>query len=206
MKQYFFNEKSKELTPFTMAVSETSLHYVIKILLDLIKACDFVQRYQISFIVDEERSFDTAGEVKTLLKPSTVTNMGDETKLTRVVNVVPAKGDPASPVLYNKTASVLKRHVLHAIKILDDGSCRALLKAFADDSYQQLASDLAADKSLANCRELSSANDLSGSGQLPAQPVPGQVHEADGSWKTKSVCRTLSGNALRGSHAVQCLV
>ena len=60
------------------------------------------------------------------------------------VDVGLTQGDPASPALYNKTANVLIRRVLHALKIIDDGECPGPLLAFADDIAFMLASDIAA--------------------------------------------------------------
>ena len=58
------------------------------------------------------------------------------------------QGGPASPVLYNKTADVLIRRVLHALKIIDDGECPGPLLAFADAIALMLTSDIAAAISL----------------------------------------------------------
>lgn len=81
--------------------------------------------------------------VGSILQPSTVTKMGDEYKLARSVNVGLTKGGPASPMLYNKTETVLITHVLYAFQIDDVGNCPALLKAFFDDIELQLARSVA---------------------------------------------------------------
>lgn len=86
-EKHGFYEKSMALTLVAMVVSAASLHLVLTNQLDLSKAYDLVQRYQVMAIVDEKRSVETAGMVTSLLQPSTVTTIGDETKITRVVNV-----------------------------------------------------------------------------------------------------------------------
>lgn len=48
-----------------------------------------------------------------------------------------------SPALYNKAENVLIRRVLHAFKTIDDDTCPAPVKAFADEIYLQLANDVA---------------------------------------------------------------
>lgn len=55
------------LTPVAMVESAALLFYVMKILIDHIKAYDLVQRYQVIFIFDENHSVETTGMVATLL-------------------------------------------------------------------------------------------------------------------------------------------
>ena len=195
LEQYGFNEKSMALTPVAMVVSAASMSYVMTILLDLIKAYDLVQRDQVMAIVDEEHSFDTAGMVASLLQPSTVTTMGDDTKLQRIVNVGLTQGGPASPALYNKTANVLIRRVLHALRIVDDVGCPAPVKAFADDIAFQLASDVAA--AIALRAATSWASDMLMRFNLDR----GKSVELIDDGKQQNVCRTLGGDALRGSQS-----
>ena len=82
--------------------------------------------------------------VATLLQTSSEATKDDETKLLLNVDVGLTQGGPASPALYNKTANVLIRRVLHALKIVDDGECPGPMLAFADDIAMLLASDIAA--------------------------------------------------------------
>lgn len=86
--------------------------------------------------------------VAKILQPSTVKRMGDETKLTRVVNVGLTQRGPASPALYNNTSNVLIRLVLQGLKIVDDGNCPAPLNAFAGNNALQLARDVSAEIAL----------------------------------------------------------
>lgn len=55
------------LAPVAMVVPAASMHYVMTILLDLIKAYNLVQRDEVMAIVDEEHNVETAGMVATLL-------------------------------------------------------------------------------------------------------------------------------------------
>ena len=80
----------------------------------------------------------------TLLQTSTVTTAEDNTHLKMRVDVGLTQGGPASPALYNKSANVLIRRVLHALKLIDDGESPGPLLAFADDISPLLASDIAA--------------------------------------------------------------
>lgn len=59
LQQYYLNKKSMALTPVAIVVSAASQHYVMKILLDLIKALDLVQKDQVMAIFNEERSVET---------------------------------------------------------------------------------------------------------------------------------------------------
>lgn len=122
------------LTIMAMVKSAASLLYTMTILLDFIKAYDLVQRDQVMTIVDEENNVEMAGMVASLLKPSTVTKMGDETKISKVINLRLTQGGPESPALYNKTKNILIRRVLHALKIAEDDGCLAPLKAFLTTS------------------------------------------------------------------------
>lgn len=120
------------LTPVAFVVSEASLFYVMTIFLDTIKAFHMVQRVQVMSITDKEHSVETAGILKALMPPSTVTTTGDETKLARVVNFGLAREDTAFPVLYSKEANILMRQVLHVLKKVDDGEYPEPLKGIAD--------------------------------------------------------------------------
>ena len=144
LEQYGFIEKTMAEAAAAMVMAAASLPHVITILLDLIKAYYLVQRDQVMAIVDEEHSVATAGMVATLLQTSSVMTKGDETKLLMNVDVGLTQGGPASPALYNKTANVLIRRVLHTLKIVDDGECPGPPLAFADDIAMLLASDIAA--------------------------------------------------------------
>lgn len=77
------------------------MHYVMKILLDLIKAYDLIQRNQVLEIVGEEHSVATAGMVAPLLQSSTVMNKGGDSKLKKVVNVGLTQGVLASPTRHS---------------------------------------------------------------------------------------------------------
>lgn len=63
------------------------------------------KRDQFMAFVAEEYSVEVAGMLATLLQLSTVTTAGDETKLTKVINVGLTQGCPASPALYYKAAN-----------------------------------------------------------------------------------------------------
>lgn len=128
VEQHGFNEKSVAMTPIAMVVSAASMHYVIKILLDLFKGYDQVQRYQVMALVDEGHSVATAGIVATILHASSVTTICEESNLTRIVNIGLTQGVPASPKLYNKTSNVLIRRALHALQIVDDSICPTPLR------------------------------------------------------------------------------
>jgi len=144
LEQYGFIARTMAESAAAMVMATASRPHIITILLDLIKAYDLVQRDQVMAIVDEEHSAATAGMVATLLQTSTVMTMDDESQLKLRVNVGLTQGGPASPALYNKTANVLIRRVLHALKIIDDGESPGPLLAFADDVALLLASDVAA--------------------------------------------------------------
>lgn len=131
-EQHRFNDKFMALTPVAMIVLASSLQYVIKILLYLIKAYDLVQRGKIMAIFDEDRIVETAGILSTLMQPSTVTRMGDDNKLKNVLNFGLTQGGPESPALQNKTESVIIRRVLQTINTADDKTCPESLKSFAD--------------------------------------------------------------------------
>lgn len=92
---------------FAIIVPVTSLHYVMKILLDLIKDFDLVRRNQAMAIFNEYNSVETAGLVATLFQPSTVPTLRDEAKLSKVINNGLTQGFPASSALYHKTANIL---------------------------------------------------------------------------------------------------
>lgn len=93
VEQFNFNERSINLTFISMVVSEASFHYVITILLDLIKSYDLVQRDQVIEIFDEKNNVETAGMVTTLLHTSSVMSTSDETKLTTEVNFGLTQGE-----------------------------------------------------------------------------------------------------------------
>lgn len=67
------------------------------------------------------------------MQPYTVTALGKEIKLIRAFNVGLTQGGPASPALYNKISNVLIRRMLYSLKIVDEGTGLAPLKAFADE-------------------------------------------------------------------------
>ena len=144
LEQFGFIARTMAESAAAMVTSAASQPHIITILLDLIKAYDLVQRDQVMAIVDEEHSVATAGMVATLLQTSTVTTAEDDTQLKMRVDVGLTQGGPASPALYNKSANVLIRRVLHALKIIDDGESPGPLLAFADDIALLLASDIAA--------------------------------------------------------------
>lgn len=118
------------LAPIKRVVYAASLQYVMKIMLDLMISYVIVQRKRVMVIDDEEHSVETAGMVQTLLRPSTVMKNRDQTWLKKVVNVGLTHGGTALPALYNKTAYVLIRRVLHTLRMFVDGTCPVPLRAF----------------------------------------------------------------------------
>lgn len=144
LEQYGFNYKLMALKSVAMALSN-----------NLAALCDkYFARCHQSLRTGSERSGhghsrqeaqirDCKNDL-TLLQPSTVTTMGEETEMSEVVNVGLTHGDPASPALDNKTKNILIRRVLHALKIVDDENFLVPPKAFANEIYLQLASDVAA--------------------------------------------------------------
>lgn len=192
-EQHRFNEKSMALPPIAMVVSAATLHYVLKILLNLIKSYDLVQRDQVTLIVDKGHSVETAGLVASILQPSIVATIGDETKLIRVVNVRLTQGGPASPALYKKTENVLIRCVLFTLKIFDDGCCTAPLKACAYDIALQLESDVYV--AIALRASGGWATDLLMKLNMKQCKSPELIQHSI----QQSVRRTLGGEAVRGS-------
>lgn len=99
LEQYDFDQKQIWLTPIAMVVSAASSRYVMKIMLDLIKAYDLFQKYQFMDIVDEESSVETSGVVASLLQSSAVMTAGYKTKLTKMRNVGLKRSVSASPAM-----------------------------------------------------------------------------------------------------------
>lgn len=150
-------------------------------------------------IVEEEHSIKTSGMVETIFHPSTMMTTGDETKLSKEVNVGLTQGGPASPAPYNKTDIVLIRRVLQALRIVDDGDCSVPLKVFADDIALKLTRIVAAAVALraAGGREV----------YLPVSfnLERGKSMELVENRTMKRVQRTLGVDSPRDSHADQYL-
>lgn len=103
------------------------------------------------------------------------------------------------PALYNKTANVLIRRVLYALKIVDDGASPTPIKAFADDFTLKLASDV--DAAIA----LRAASGWEEDMLMRFNLMTGKSVELIEHGKQQDVCRTLGSDALRGSQSDQYL-
>lgn len=98
-------------------------------------------------IVYKKHSVDIAGMVVTLLNPSTVITMNDESKLKKEVNVGLTQGGARRCSLTSAVQNienVLIRRVLYALKIIDDREGPGPLLASLDDIVLLLASDISA--------------------------------------------------------------